>query len=260
MENKKTVNVSYSTLFLIIALIIIGVMGYFIYQFYQEKNESEQKISQLNSQISDLQTQIKEAEEKQKEKENTNTVSDNNAKKLDENDEDLTEFLSYMAGLDNSEQERNLSANTDSTAKEYQSGIQLNQAVHYISKKYQNYQKEVDEDEVEDAIEELKSIFATHIYNETTNKYVEEAGGDSSWNAHLVKIENQTYANGVYEFTILYAFPSEGDYLDNKLDTLDCYRATIKLKVNDDYEYSKYQLNSTLPIQGTLVGKVGDFK
>ena len=65
MEKKEPIKVSLSTVFLIISIIIIGVMGYFIYKLYNDKNieankatELEKKLENLNSTITDLQGKI----------------------------------------------------------------------------------------------------------------------------------------------------------------------------------------------------------
>jgi hypothetical protein len=52
MEEKK--KFSYSTLFLIFAMIIIAVMGYFLYEIYNEKLVNEENVVQLNAEISNL--------------------------------------------------------------------------------------------------------------------------------------------------------------------------------------------------------------
>ncbi len=41
-----------------------------------------------------------------------------------------------------------------------------------------------------------------------------------------------------------------------KIDDCDCYRTTVKIKVNDNYSYSKYQLINSSSISSELLGKV----
>lgn len=52
MEEKK--KFSYPTLFLFFTIILIAIMGYFLYEIYNEKLISEDKIAQLNTEISSL--------------------------------------------------------------------------------------------------------------------------------------------------------------------------------------------------------------
>lgn len=65
MEEKKITKISLSTFFLILAIIIIIVMGIFMYKFYNEKiaetkksTELQTQISNLNETVTDLQTKI----------------------------------------------------------------------------------------------------------------------------------------------------------------------------------------------------------
>ena len=56
MEEKNQITISLSTLFLIIAIIIILIMGYFIYQLSNNKNELNNKILNLETEINKLNT------------------------------------------------------------------------------------------------------------------------------------------------------------------------------------------------------------
>lgn len=54
MEEKKVKKISLSTFFLIISLIVIIVMGIFMYKFYIEKIEETKKSSELQTQVNSL--------------------------------------------------------------------------------------------------------------------------------------------------------------------------------------------------------------
>ncbi len=58
MEKKEQIKVSLSTFFLIIAIIVIAVMGYFMYKLYNEKIATEEKVKSLNNQVNSLQEKI----------------------------------------------------------------------------------------------------------------------------------------------------------------------------------------------------------
>ena len=58
MEKKEPIKVSLSTFFLIIAIIVIAVMGYFIFNFYSQKVNLEKNASELNTKISNLEKTI----------------------------------------------------------------------------------------------------------------------------------------------------------------------------------------------------------
>ena len=54
MGKKETVKVSVSTFFLIIAIIVIAVMGYFMYKLYNDKVEETKKSADLQNQVNTL--------------------------------------------------------------------------------------------------------------------------------------------------------------------------------------------------------------
>ena len=64
MKEKKQVKVSMSGFFLAIAIIIIAVMGYFIYKISTEKEDKENQIASLNNEISSLQSSSRELQGK----------------------------------------------------------------------------------------------------------------------------------------------------------------------------------------------------
>ena len=76
MEEKKQMKISMSGFFLILAIIVIAVMGYFIYKISTEKTEKENQIASLNNEISTLKTS---SDELQKKIDNiANTINPNN--------------------------------------------------------------------------------------------------------------------------------------------------------------------------------------
>ena len=64
MEEKKQVKISTPGFFLILAIIVIAVMGYFIYKISSEKAEKENQIVSLNNEISNLQSSSRELQGK----------------------------------------------------------------------------------------------------------------------------------------------------------------------------------------------------
>lgn len=73
MEEKKVIKVKISTLLLILAIIGLGVMGYFIFKLNDDKIKSEQQVSELKKQITTLESEINT--QKQKENYNSQNVS-----------------------------------------------------------------------------------------------------------------------------------------------------------------------------------------
>ena len=55
MEEKNSIKINLSTIFLIISLIIISIMGFFIYKQYMDKQTADSKLADLNNEIARLQ-------------------------------------------------------------------------------------------------------------------------------------------------------------------------------------------------------------
>lgn len=64
MEEKKEIKVSLTTFFLILAIIIILVMGMFIYKLSNEKTEETNKTSELQTRVNSLNNTIGDLQEK----------------------------------------------------------------------------------------------------------------------------------------------------------------------------------------------------
>lgn len=58
MNEKNITKISLSTFFLILAVIVIIVMGIFMYKTYNEKNIATEKVSDLNGQVSNLKNTV----------------------------------------------------------------------------------------------------------------------------------------------------------------------------------------------------------
>lgn len=76
MEEKKYLKISLSTFFLIISIIIIVVMGYFIYKISDEKTNVEKKVNALEDTANTLQNKINSI---------SNTLSSDNTSNYTEN-------------------------------------------------------------------------------------------------------------------------------------------------------------------------------
>lgn len=75
MEGKNEIKISLSTFFLILAIIVIAVMGYFIYKFYTEKEIATNKAEELQGQISSLEVKVGDAQK-------NNSNADNMSKEV----------------------------------------------------------------------------------------------------------------------------------------------------------------------------------
>lgn len=82
MEEKKSIKISLSTFFLILALIVLVIMGIFIFKLYNEKTEEKQKSTELQAQVDNLNGKINEIKETINSNETVdNKNKDNNANK-----------------------------------------------------------------------------------------------------------------------------------------------------------------------------------
>lgn len=64
MEEKKVTKISLSTFFLILAIIIIILMGIFIYKLYNEKTIETEKSTELQKQVNNLNGTVSDLQEK----------------------------------------------------------------------------------------------------------------------------------------------------------------------------------------------------
>ena len=85
MEKKKPINLS--TIFLIVALIIIVVMGYFIYKLYNNNITANKEEEKLNEKISSLEEQIDEL----KETKNDNVLINTDENNISDDEPNITE-------------------------------------------------------------------------------------------------------------------------------------------------------------------------
>lgn len=60
MEEKKAIKISFSTFFLIITIIAIGIMGFFIYKLNDDKTKATEQVNELNNRVSLLENTEKE--------------------------------------------------------------------------------------------------------------------------------------------------------------------------------------------------------
>lgn len=77
MEEKKYIKVSLSTFFLIIAIIVIVILGYFTYKFYNEKNNANIEVTNLTSKLNNSESTINSIKNTIEESTSNETASSN---------------------------------------------------------------------------------------------------------------------------------------------------------------------------------------
>lgn len=199
--------------------------------------------------------------------EDLNTILDivekNNVSKseeLDLNEEKLNEFLSYVAYLNQKKDVDYIGMTTE--------GIKLEIASYYCTFTYKNDIVSYKKEDINSAMKELfdeevsinqEGVYGL-IYDKESDCFTYEAGGDGSCTTYIVKIEEQSYSDGIYTVTFVYAYPDEADFVDETIGECDCFRTTLQLKANENYSHSKYQLINPETMTSSKVGKVADFK
>lgn len=101
MEEKKTIKISLSTFFLLLALVAIVVMAIFMYKFYDDKKKADEKSSNLENQLSNLNETVKDLNDKISNTDNTTDVSNTTNSETSFTDTEiktaLSEFLEVYA-------------------------------------------------------------------------------------------------------------------------------------------------------------------
>lgn len=87
MEEKKTIKISFTTFFLILSIIVIIVMGCYIYKVSSERNLAEDEINVLNQEISEMEKTTNNLQKKIDEI--SNTMSNDIKTNVTDNDENL---------------------------------------------------------------------------------------------------------------------------------------------------------------------------
>lgn len=266
MKEKEPIKMNLKTALLIIIVIETILLGYCFYQLKlkgEAKNEIKNSVN-TQKELSSTNTTIKH-ETKENGEDKTNITKNDQQPKLEENKE-LKNFLGYIGDLntyeDNNYAKENINKSEFFTnekimiASMFTKLERKNDYVTYNLSEIKNAAKEIFNENV-DVEAEVKKKDSTIFYDSKVGGYI-DGGGDASYSVYLVKIESQSNSNGIYDVTFLYGYVGEGDFTDNTVGDCDCYRTTVKIKVNDNYKYSKYQLVNTT-LSGTKVGKIKDY-
>ena len=89
---------------------------------------------------------------------------------------------------------------------------------------------------------DLKNAKAFDVYKGEETEYSNKVKIDNYKDGICLKIEDIKYENEIYTVKYIYILASFYDVDAERLEELPQYEATIKLKVNKDAKYSKYQI------------------
>jgi len=96
MEEKKTIKISLSTFFLILAIIVIVIMGVFIFKFYNDKKVADSEVKKLESTIDTLEGKINSIEGTLNNNANNNDTIKDTTSKTFSNDEIKKTIQKYL--------------------------------------------------------------------------------------------------------------------------------------------------------------------
>lgn len=85
MEEKKAIKISFSTFFLIITIIAIGIMGFFIYKLNYDKTKATAQVNELSNRVSLLESTKKEPTIIEKTNTNAEITKNNSDSVVDNN-------------------------------------------------------------------------------------------------------------------------------------------------------------------------------
>ena len=79
-------------------------------------------------------------------------------------------------------------------------------------------------------------------YNKDTNSYDFKPGDGFVVPGLCLDISDISYKNGIYTVTCVYCFPGMVDYEEGSIGTLEQYKSTFELKINEDPVFAKYRI------------------
>lgn len=172
MEENKVTKINLSTLFLILAIIVIIIMGIFLYKLYNEKTQAISKSAELETQMQSLNETVSNLQETIDNVSNTNNLGENANNTSDENnvftDEQIQESLSNYLEL-----------------KSYADCDALLEAL--TEKGFLNY------DSSKDTMQDDEWVLTTIKFSDYKNamlNYVSENEFENKWNSTLYFSEN----------------------------------------------------------------------
>ena len=132
----------------------------------------------------------------------------------------------YRAGLSNS---------SDSAEK-----MQMN------AKNVKTFYKEITGEEIDD-VTKLLSDYSVFTYNKSTDSF-DSMEGDWLITPYVINIDSLRYSKGIYDVTFSYCYIGYWDGAEDEIDSLPVYNTTMRLKLNKDYKYLKFQVDDIYDI------------
>ena len=132
------------------------------------------------------------------------------------------------------------------TKQEYRNEEKVIIALEYLangkeikSSKIDDVHKVIKEFTGETIEEPLKLSNLIIDYDEKTNSYKYQ-GTVRGRKALCLDVTDLSFVDGIYTAKFTYCYPTDDDYKNNNIENLQRYSATLNLKINSEYSYSKY--------------------
>ena len=244
MEEKKEIKISLTTLFLIIAIILIVIMGIYIFNLYKANQKSESSINELNAKISTLENSITEQKDTNivQDLKTTNeqlasaTTNKNKTENLDVNNSLVKKLYGYVLKSDDFDHEfawqNGLEpASFYKSTKTTFSTLSNMEKMLIVLKNYSSEEvKTVNKTQVKDMVD-ISEIHDTVQIYENFNKKAKEIFNENNydWKDYIGCAGRLEYKNDNY---YLFGFDGGG-----KGSSIGSYSKLQKAEKNQDYIY-----------------------
>ena len=117
---------------------------------------------------------------------------------------------------------------------------------HMNAQNVKTFYKEITGLEVNN-VEELISEYSVYSYNKKTDSF-DSMEGDWIITPYVINIDRLNYSKGIYDMTFTYCYIGYWDGAEDEIDSLPVYRTTMRLRLNKDYKYMKFQIDDIYDI------------
>lgn len=202
MEEKKSIKINLSTLFLILVIIVIAIMGYFIYKFYNDKKIANNKLEELQNEVSGLESTVNSLQ---------GTIGSNNNIDSDENDAEKS-FLSEKEALKVLEEKFNIVENMWLDAENFFTKTSNDEV--------KDFEKTILKEGTENLLKEAKNNLPWGIRLENNKYYIVQHGGDRGY-AGLDGFENIIVTDSTITATLKTKQSIYDESIDDWISTAD---------------------------------------
>ena len=112
------------------------------------------------------------------------------------------------------------------------------------SKNVKTFYKEMTGIDLDDA-ESLVSDYSVFTYDKSSDSF-DSMPGDWGITPKVINIDDLEYSKGIYDVTFTYCYIYDG--LEDEIDSLPVFKTTMRLKLNKDYKYLKFQIDDIYDI------------